>query len=356
MRQIGISFYRALGIIGIFVQTLGATEPARTDFQQVYELIKAHLPGISDKELEQAAYDGLIKQLAPKVSIVVSNAPGTQALTGPGTLRTLALEDNLVYLRLTRIDEEIARKAGETLFSWQTTNRVAGIVLDLRFAAGDDYRAAVRVADYFIEADKILLKWGTETGRSTGKTNAIKAPISILVNRQTAAAAEALAAILRQHHAGLILGNRTAGQTADFKVFPLANGQQLRIATNLPRLGDDKELPLNGIQPDIEVPVDPEDELIWFSDSYAVINRLKTGASALKSSEAAAANRASRHRVNEAELVRMQKENGNSTEPSLAVTGAIEEPAKPAIQDPALARAVDLLKGLAVIRRLARRD
>lgn len=355
MRQIALSFYRALGIIGILARTAGATEPARTDFQQAYELIKAHLPGISEKQLEQAAYDGLIKQLAPKVSIVVSNAPEMATSSGPRALRASVLADDLAYLRLTKIDADMARKAGETLSSWQATNRVAGIVLDLRFATGDDYRAAVRVADYFIEAEMILLKWGTETGRSTGKTNAIKAPISILVNRQTAAAAEALAAILRQNHAGLILGNRTAGQTADFKIFPMANGQQLRIATNLPRLGDDKELPLNGIQPDIEVPVDPEDELIWFGDAYATV-KPKTGAPALKSSETTAANRASRHRLNEAELVRLQKENGGSTEPLVAVSGAPDEPAKPAIQDPALARAVDLLKGLAVIRRLARRD
>jgi hypothetical protein len=355
MRPLVTSFYRALAIVSICVQTVGATEPVTTDFQQVYELIKAHLPGISDKELEQAAYNGLIKQLSPKVSLVVSNYPDAQVSTGPGILKTLVLDDNLAYLRLTKIDAEIARQAGETLSSWRATNTVAGIVLDLRFSCGDDYKAAVRVADYFIDTDKILLKWGAEMGRSTGKTNAIKAPISILVNRQTAAAAEALAAILRQHHVGLILGNRTAGQTADFKLFPLANGQQLRIATNLPRLGDDKELPLNGIQPDIEVPVNPEDELIWFNDAYAVVNKSKTGTLALNPSDAAA-NRASRHRFNEAELVRLQKENVNSLEPPLTVAGAVEEPAKPAIQDPALARAMDLLKGLAVIRRLAKRD
>ena len=53
--------------------------------------------------------------------------------------------------------------------------------------------------------------------------------------------------------------------------------------------------------------------------------------------------------MNEAELVRMLRE-GENPEDELVKPALPAEPAKPMITDPALSRAIDLLKALAVVR------
>ena len=73
-------------------------------------------------------------------------------------------------------------------------------------------------------------------------------PVAVLVNRQTAGAAEALAAVLRETGAGLILGSRTAGQAMVAQEFPLKNGERLRIATAPVQLGDGSALAGAGAQ------------------------------------------------------------------------------------------------------------
>ena len=113
-----------------------------------------------------------------------------------------------------------------------------------------------------------LLDWGNGVVRSKAKTNAITLPLVVLVNHQTAAAAEALAAVLRESDQALILGANTAGEATIGKDFPLKNGQFLRIATAAIKLGGGEALSGAGIRPDIPVMVKPEDEKEYFADPF----------------------------------------------------------------------------------------
>ena len=129
------------------------------------------------------------------------------------------------------------------------------MILDLRYAAGDDYASAAATAELFVKKDQPLLNWGNGMVRSKEKSDAISLPVAVLVNRQTAGAAEALAAVLRETGAGLILGSRTAGQAMIAQEFPLKNGERLRIATAPIQLGDGSALSAQGLKPDIAVEV-----------------------------------------------------------------------------------------------------
>ena len=93
--------------------------------------------------------------------------------------------------------------------------------------------------------------------RSKENSDALSVPVAVLVNRQTVGAAEALAAVLRETGAGLILGSNTAGQAMIAQEFPLKNGERLRIATAPIQLGDGSALSGQGLKPDIAVEVAP---------------------------------------------------------------------------------------------------
>ena len=136
-------------------------------------------------------------------------------------------------------------------------------------------------------------------------------------------------------------------------VFSLKSGQRLRLAIAPVKVADGKELPFTGLKPDIDVDVSPEDELIWYEDAYKVVSKPSRLTSVATNDPAASAtNRAPRRRINEAELVRMNRD-GQATDRDLPVTntpGRTFEPPTQVVNDPALARALDLLKGLAVVQ------
>jgi len=323
------------------------------DFQEVYQLLKANLAGATEAELNQAAVRGLLEQLAAKVSVVgelskVAVEGGTNAPV------TVAVFDrNYGYFRVNRLATGTAEEFHAAYTSLRSTNVLKGLVLDLRFTGGQDYGAAVAFADRFLGAAQPLVDWGEGWKQSIVKTNAITLPVAILVNRKTTGAAEALAGILRHREVGLLIGTNTAGQASMAKEFSLKSGQRLRLAIAPVKVADGKELPFTGIKPDIEVDVSAEDELTWYEDAYKVVPKpVRMTGVTTNDSIASATNRTPRRRMNEAELVRMSRD-GQATDRDLPVTNALGrtfEPPVPVVNDPALARALDLLKGLAVVQ------
>jgi hypothetical protein len=333
---------------------LRAQSPAASgsppDFKEVYDTIRAHVAGLSETELNRAAVQGLLATLNPRVMLLTNGSPSRPSADAPLVSRSSVMESDIAYLRVARVGPGLAKALRD---AWQTlgrTNHLKGIVLDLRYAAGDDYAAAADTVDLFLKKSLPLLNWGNGLARSKDKSDAITVPVAVLVNRSTVGAAEALAAALRETGAGLILGGRTAGQAMIAQDFPLKNGDLLRVATAPVQLGNGSALTVQGLKPDITVEISPEDERAYYADAFKSPPRSELAAAVGASSASASVttNRAPRRpRLNEAELLRERREGLSEGD----LTGARDhEVEKPLVHDPALARALDLLKGLAVVR------
>jgi len=321
-----------------------AAEPEQ--FQELYDLLKANLPGITEAGLDGAAVTGLVKQLSPRVSFVGEQAVDTN---GAPMLTSAVLDRHYGYVRVSRVAAGLDKEFTNTIQRLFSTNKIKGLVLDLRFASGQDYAAAVGVADQFFPEERKLIDWGEDWKSSTSKPEAIVTPVALLVNRQTSGAAEALAGMLRLSDVGLLIGTNTAGQASKFKEFALKDGRRVRIAIAPVKVAKEKELPGSGLKPDIQVDVSPDDEAAWFQDAYKLLPKAGRLASATNSMNLQVTNRPTR-RLNEAELVRLRREGLLSdAEPTNAPTRR-NDSTPPIIHDPALARAVDLLKGLAVVQ------
>ena len=234
------------------------------------------------------------------------------------------------------------------------SNKLKGVVLDLRFAGGDDYSAACAVADLFLTKPLPLLDWGNGVVQSKANPDAITLPLMILVNQQTMAAAEALAAVLRETGAGLVIGTNTAGQAAIGRDFVLKNGQRLRIATAEIKLGSGTALSAQGVKPDIQVGVNADEEKAYYADAFRNLpkptNVLAAADGSLTNSAVNETNRPARRRLTEADLVRERREELNRISETPPAVAKKMETDKPTVRDPALARALDLLKGLAIVR------
>lgn len=325
---------------------LGAEIPsAGPDFKEVYGLVREHLADANDAELNRVAVQSFLSALAPRVMLVDSSTTG-QVNNAVLVNKTSLFDGPIAYLRIGQVDSGLDKAVRAAWNQTVRTNKVSGLVIDLRFAGGTDYAAAVAAADLFIKKQQPLLDWGKGMVRSTEKAETIDVPLAILVNQQTTSAAEALAAILRQAGVGLIVGSRTAGQALISQDYALTDGRQLRIATTPIQLGDGSSLASQGIKPDIVVEVSPASEKAYFADAFKEIS--STGPRPGATNTVAGPGRVRRPRFNEAELVRERRDGVVS---DAAVAGTDDgDSDKPVVRDPVLVRALDFLKGLSVVR------
>jgi C-terminal processing protease CtpA/Prc len=343
-----IRFRNGLFLTALLVMTgqlplAAATNNPSPDFQEVFDLIRQHAAGMSTDELNRAAVQGLLAALGPKVSLGTNNA-SADAATKPVAETTL-FDDDIAYLRITRVEYGLAKAVSAAIEQLKATNKVNGIVLDLRYAHGSGYKAATDTVDLFVSKSQPLLDWGGGGMVSSHeKADAITAPIGILVNRETSGAAEALAAIVRLTGSGLILGSRTAGNAMVMEDFPLKDGEHLRIGSAPVTLGDGKALSTQGVKPDIDIAVGEDAERAFYADAFLVVSNKAAGNTA--TNQPSGTNQ-TRVRFNEAELVR---EHRAGESPDEQTAKRPPEAQVPVVSDPALARALDLLKGLAVVR------
>jgi len=357
-------------LLSLFLATTTFAANVGANFDEIHELLRKNLAGVTDAELEQAAIHGLINQLHPLVT-VVTNTGGVTNQTPLAT--TTVLEGAYAYFRFNQIVHDVDKEFAAALKRIAATNKLKGLVLDLRFTEGDDYAAAAALADPFLPARQPMIDWGEGLKHSTGKSatpsgtdsaNPVTLPVAILINAQTRGAAEAFAAILRRSDIGLLLGDNSAGQAYLTRDFTLKSSDPsgrrasvLRIATTPVKITGGAPIDRKGLTPDIKVQVPLADERAFFQDPYRPLPRLAAGGASPASatptnqtSAAAGTNRTSRRRLNEAELVRMQREGIDLD--SEFLPGRDSGPLRPpVITDPVLARAIDLLKGLSVVNR-----
>ncbi len=320
------------------------------DFNEIYSLMRAHLSGESAAELNRAAVEGLLHELGGRVRLEAATEPTSNQASAPLVSRTNVFEGNIAYLRVREVSEGLAQAVRRAWDGLRQTNHLIGTVLDLRYAGGDDYASAAATAGLFLSQAEPLLDWGHGMVKSAAKSDAIGLPVAVLVNGQTSGAAEALAAVLRQTGRGLILGGVTSGQAMVQKAFLLRSGQRLWIATTPVRLGDGTELGAEGLKPDIAVKVSRADERAYFDNPFRrMISARSATAAALAASLGLRPNQGPPPApLNEAELVREHQEGLSPDE--APPPAAVPQPRRPVVRDPALARALDLLKGLAIVR------
>lgn len=307
------------------------------DFKQVYDLLRSNLPGVSEADLNRAAVAGLLDKLGNRARLLAKAEKAEPEQRAGGVTQTNLLDGSYAYVRLGRLTPSVPEDLRKAYSAVAGTNRVGGLVLDLRYADGDDYAAAAKTAGLFLANEVALADWGGGLVRTDARTDALEVPVVALVNRETAGAPELLAELIRHTRTGLVVGQRTAGQAAGKKDFALANGDRLRIATTPIKLGDGTELSLQGIEPDISVPVDPLEEKAYYADPF--------GATASTNAVLSAR----RARFSEADLVRERRGAMGSRDPEAAARKV--EPEQRIVYDPVLARSLDLLKGLALVKR-----
>jgi len=137
-----------------------------------------------------------------------------------------------------------------------------GIVLDLRGNPGGLLTQSVLTASVFLSEGQVVV---TTDSRTEGKRvyraagNPLpRRPMVVLIDRNTASAAEILASALADHGLAEVVGTRSFGKGLFQHVLDLPNGGELDLSVGKFFTADGISLAPKGIQPDVQAKDNPE--------------------------------------------------------------------------------------------------
>jgi carboxyl-terminal processing protease len=131
-----------------------------------------------------------------------------------------------------------------------------GLVLDLRGNSGGLVDEAVEVAGRFLKEDDIVLYQRDRNGeralRTRGKTTP-DIPLVVLVDAQTASAAEMVAGALQDHKRAVLMGDRTFGKGSVQEIHGLSDGSAVHITAAVWLTPKRRRIDGHGLTPDIAI-------------------------------------------------------------------------------------------------------
>ncbi len=176
------------------------------------------------------------------------------------SVKSQMLSPGYAYIRITNFQ---AKTTHDTLAQLQKLNKkepLKGLILDLRNNPGGLLEQAVSIVDIFQKKGIIV----STRGRLANQTMEYKAhasgpeytfPMVVLVNEGSASASEIVAGALQDDKRALILGVQTFGKGSVQTVFPLNNGDGLRLTTAKYYTPNGRSIQAEGITPDFIVPL-----------------------------------------------------------------------------------------------------
>lgn len=142
------------------------------------------------------------------------------------------------YIHIKSFMETTSREVGDALDQFHEQNgHLQGLILDLRGNPGGLLNEAVGTADKFLQKGQIVV---SQKGRAFpdqvyraahGEDSPDKYPIVVVVNRNTASAAEIVSGALQDHDRALIVGETTFGKGLVQTVFPISEDTGLALTT-----------------------------------------------------------------------------------------------------------------------------
>jgi carboxyl-terminal processing protease len=260
-------------------------------------------------------------------------------------------EGDIGYLRITSFSEQTFDKMKESLTQLQKEiPDMKGLVLDLRNNPGGLLDQAIAVSDGFLEHGEIV----STRGRRKDDIHRYSAtegdllnglPIVVLINAGSASASEIVAGALQDHQRAVIMGNKSFGKGSVQTVIPLPSHGAMRLTTSRYYTPSGTSIQAKGIEPDIEVQ-QAKIELVG-SDKYRVYEANLKGA--LENGNAGEKN-SLQTLVGKDKLMR-DEELKNKRGAAVKAKSDTEESKEQAKDDFQLARALDLLRGIAVYKK-----
>lgn len=176
---------------------------------------------------------------------------------------TVKDHSNIGYVRLNQFTSQSYTEMLSNLTTLINEKKVKGLILDLRNNGGGEFEAAVNIASIFLSGKEVVSSVdddGNKEVRSALPGNTVTQPLVVLVNGDSASAAEILAGALQDNKRAVLVGEKTYGKGLVQTVFPLPDGGALKLTTQKYFTPQGIDIDKIGIVPDFKVANDPNSE------------------------------------------------------------------------------------------------
>ena len=176
------------------------------------------------------------------------------------SVKSRLLDDRYAYVRITQFQSRTGESLREAVRGLEddVPEGLGGMILDLRNNPGGVLSAAVSVSDAFLTEGTIVYTEGRLDdaklkfhAKPTDILNG--APIVVLVNGGSASASEIVAGALQDHRRAVIMGNDTFGKGSVQTILPMENGSALKLTTSRYYTPSGRSIQASGIRPDIQL-------------------------------------------------------------------------------------------------------
>lgn len=174
------------------------------------------------------------------------------------SVRFETLEPGFGYLRISSFQSHTVEGLRQAIDQLKKDNseKLKGVILDLRNNPGGILNAAVGVSDMFLNKGMIVYTEGRIKNsklKFNAKPNAKlpDVPLIVLVNGGSASASEIVAGALQDHGRGIIMGEKTFGKGSVQTVLPMNNNAALKLTTARYYTPNGRSIQASGITPDI---------------------------------------------------------------------------------------------------------
>ena len=254
----------------------------------------------------------------------------TRAVIKIKSVRSHLEGKNIAYIRITSFTEQtdVGLTAAMKKLKQEANNKLAGVVLDLRNNPGGLLDQAVAVADAFLDQGEVVSTRGRradEAQRYNAHSGEIASglPMAVLINGGSASASEIVAGALKDHHRAVLIGTRSFGKGSVQTIIPLDGHGAMRLTTARYYTPSGRSIQALGIEPDIVIQAAKIENLPKADDKTAAADPKDKTGDPKKSDKGDKSDPADAQ---------------NSVDPSIIGTP----------QDYQLARAVDMLRGIAL--------
>jgi carboxyl-terminal processing protease len=154
----------------------------------------------------------------------------------PSIPATFMIDRETGYIRLQDFAENTGRDLNQALHDLSKAG-MRRLLLDLRGNPGGPLDQAIRVANQFLPQGQLIVYTRGRVANSdqdyfaTEKSEFTDVPLVVLVNRNSASAAEIVAGAIQDHDRGLIVGETTFGKALVQSVYRVSDGAALALTT-----------------------------------------------------------------------------------------------------------------------------
>lgn len=186
----------------------------------------------------------------------------TRATIEKQTVEYEMKEDAVGYIRVSEFDK-VTYEQFKTALTELENQGMAGLVIDLRANPGGNVQTTCEMLELMLPKGTIVYtedKSGNRKDYTCNGTHEFTKPLTVLVDGNSASAAEIFTGAVQDYGIGTIVGTTTYGKGVVQSILNLQDGTYLKITTAEYFTPNGRSIHKKGIEPDVVVEYEPNEE------------------------------------------------------------------------------------------------